>query len=119
MRPLRDTRAKLRSRVKFLGVEGGVMPVIVSASVSAILITVASQSGSILDACLGALPFVLTFGYMLIFVTGRRPHFARDTVCVVLLGRAISPLPPNKQPMPLRCFVWVVLRFRPWWGLLR
>jgi len=84
--------------VKFLGVEGGVMPVIVSASVSAVLITVASQSGSILDACLGALPFVLTFGYMLIFVTGRRPHFTRDLAGVVLNGRALSPSPPTQQP---------------------
>ena len=74
------------------------MPVIVSASVSAILITVASQSGSILDACLGALPFVLTFGYMLIFVTGRRPHFTRDLAGVVLNGRALSPRPPGLQP---------------------
>jgi hypothetical protein len=98
MRPLRDTRAKLISKVKFFGVEGGVLPVIVSASVSAILITIASQSGSLVDACLGALPFVLTFGYMLIFVTGRRPHFARDLVCLFLNGRAISPLPPSKQP---------------------
>ena len=74
------------------------MPVIVSASVSAVLITVASQSGSILDACLGALPFVLTFGYMLIFVTGRRPHFTRDLAGVVLNGRALSPSPPTQQP---------------------
>ena len=74
--------------MKFFGVEGGVLPVIVSASVSAILITIASQSGSLVDACLGALPFVMTFGYMLIFVTGRRPHFARDLVCLCLYGRA-------------------------------
>jgi hypothetical protein len=98
MRGLRDTQARLRGKVKFLGVEGGVMPVVISAGVSAILITVASQSGSILDACLGALPFVLTFGYMLIFVTGRRPYFARDLVCRVLMGRCLSPLPPQKQP---------------------
>ena len=100
MRPLRDTRSKLNPRLKFLGVEGGVLPVVISAAVSALLISIAAQSANpILMVCLGAMPFVLTFGYLLIFVTGRRPHFTRDTVCVVLLGRAISPLPPNKQPI--------------------
>jgi len=100
MRPLRDTRSKLNPRVKFLGVEGGVLPVVISAAVSALLISIAAQSANPIPmVCLGAMPFVLTFGYLLIFVTGRRPHFTRDTVCVVLLGRAISPLPPNKQPI--------------------
>ena len=98
MRSLRDTRSKLLSRVKFLGVEGGVLPVVISAAVSAMLIAIASQSGSVPLACLGSLPFVLTFGYLLIFVTGRRPHFTRDLVCLYLYGRALSPLPPRKQP---------------------
>jgi hypothetical protein len=98
MRALRDTRSKLRSKVKFLGVEGGVLPVVVSASVSAMLIAIASQSGSIPLACLGSMPFVMTFGYLLIFVTGRRPHFTRDLVRLYLYGRALSPLPPGKQP---------------------
>jgi hypothetical protein len=44
------------------------------------------------------MPFVMTFGYLLIFVTGRRPHFTRDLVCLYLYGRALSPLPPGKQP---------------------
>jgi len=98
MRALRDTRSKLRSKVKFLGVEGGVLPVVISAAFSAMLIAIASQSGSIPLACLGSMPFVLTFGYLLIFVTGRRPHFTRDLVCLYLYGRALSPLPPGKQP---------------------
>jgi hypothetical protein len=98
MRPLRDTRSKLLARVKFLGVEGGVLPVVISGAVSAMLIAIASQSGSIPLACLGSMPFVLTFGYLLIFVTGRRPHFTRDFVCLYLYGRALSPLPPGKQP---------------------
>ena len=75
------------------------MPVIISAAVSAIMITMASQSGSITDACLGASPFVVTFCYMAIFVTGRRPHFTRDVVCVMLNGRSLSPLPPAEQPL--------------------
>src|SRR5262249_8369173 len=99
MRPLRDTRSKLTSRVKFLGVEGGVLPVIVSGAVSSMLIAIAAQSGSIPMACLGAMPFVLTFGYLLIFVTGRRPHFTRDVVCRFLYGRALSPRPPGLQPV--------------------
>ena len=98
MRPLRDTRSKLRSRVKFLGVEGGVLPVVISGAVSAMLIAIGAQSGSIPLACVGSTPFVLTFGYLLIFVTGRRPHFTRDLVCYFLNGRSISPLPPDKQP---------------------
>jgi hypothetical protein len=98
MRALRDTRSKLRPRVKFLGVEGGVFPVVISAAISAMLIAIASQSGSIPLACLGAMPFLATFTYLLIFVTGRRPHFTRDLVCLWLYGRAISPLPPAKQP---------------------
>jgi len=99
MRPLRDTRSKLTSRVKFLGVEGGVLPVIVPGAVSSMLIAIAAQSGSIPMACLGAMPFVLTFGYLLIFVTGRRPHFTRDVVCRFLYGRALSPRPPGLQPV--------------------
>ena len=98
MRALRDTRSKLRLRVKFFGVEGGVLPVVISASISAMLIAIASQSGSIPLACLGSVPFVLTFSYLLIFVTGRRPYFTRDLVCLYLYGRALSPLPPDKQP---------------------
>jgi hypothetical protein len=98
MRGLRDTEARLRGKVKYLGVEGGVLPLVITGAVSAILITIASQSGSILDACLGALPFVLTFCYMLIFVTGRRPHFSKDLVCHALIGKSLSPLPPDKQP---------------------
>ncbi len=98
MRTLRDTQAKLRSKVKFFGVEGGVLPVVISAAVSAMLIAIASQSGSIPMACLGAIPFVLTFGYLMVFVTGRRPHFTRDLVCLFLYGRSLSPVPPGKQP---------------------
>ena len=99
MRPLRDTRSKLNPRLKFLGVEGGVLPVVISAAVSALLISIAAQSANPIPmVCLGAMPFVLTFGYLLIFVTGRRPHFTRDLVCYFLNGRSISPLPPDKQP---------------------
>jgi hypothetical protein len=99
MRTLRDTQARLRLRIKFWGVEGGVLPVVISAALSAMLIAIASRSGSIPMTCLGALPFVLTFGYMLLFVTGRRPHFTRDLVCVFLNGRSLSPVPPGKQPL--------------------
>jgi hypothetical protein len=99
VRPLRDTRSKLNPRVKFLGVEGGVLPVVISAALSALLISIAAQSANPIPmACLGSMPFVVTFGYLLIFVTGRRPHFVRDLVCLFLYGRSISPLPPRKQP---------------------
>jgi hypothetical protein len=97
--PLRDTKAKFRLRVKFLGVEGGVLPVVISASVSAVLVAVASNRGSVLLGCLGMLPFVCVFGYLLIFVTGRRPHFTRDLCALWLNGRSISPVPPGLQPV--------------------
>src|SRR5260370_39183782 len=95
---LRDTQARLRLKIKFWGVEGGFLPVVVSAALSALLISIAAQRASIPMECLGALPFVGTFCYLLLFVTGRRPHFTRDLVEVFLNGRSISPLPPAYQP---------------------
>jgi hypothetical protein len=74
------------------------LPLIISAAASAFLISIASQQGSVALACLGATPFVLTFLYMLIFQTGRRPHFTRDLVELFLQGKAISPLAPAYQP---------------------
>jgi hypothetical protein len=99
MRTLRDTQARFNRRIKFWKVEGGVVPVIGSAAFSAILFSIAAQSPNPVPmACLAALPFGLTFGYLLIFVTGRRPHFTRDLVCLALYGRSISPVPPKYQP---------------------
>jgi hypothetical protein len=96
---MRDTRSKLKARIKFFGVEGGIYPVIISAALSAMLLSVAAQSGSIALSLLATTPFVLTFLYLLIFVTGRRPHFTRDLVCLVLNGKAVGPRPPPLQPL--------------------
>jgi hypothetical protein len=98
-RPLRDTHARFSLRIKFWKVEGGVLPVVISAAVSSMLVAIASQSGSIPMACLGLMPFLCTFGYLLIFVNGRRPHFTRDLVCLWLNGRSVSPRPPGLQPV--------------------
>jgi hypothetical protein len=67
------------------------LPVSVSAALSALLLTVASPT-------VAALPLVLTFGFLLIFVIGRRPHFARDFVFQFVNGRSVSKLPPAEQP---------------------
>jgi hypothetical protein len=99
MRPLRDTKARFKLSISFLGVEGGVLPVVISAAVSAILISIASSRGSIPLTVVACMPFVLTFGYLLIFVTGRRPHFTRDLVCLWLNGKAVSPVPPGLKPI--------------------
>ena len=72
---------------------------VISAAVSAILLSVASTRASIPLACLALLPFVCVFGYLLIFVTGRRPHFTRDLVCAWLNGRSFSPAPPGLKPV--------------------
>lgn len=98
MRPLRDTKARFRRSITFFGVEGGVLPVVISAALSALLLSIASTRSSIPLACLALLPFVCTFLYLLIFVTGRRPHFTRDLVCLWLNGRSFSPVPPGLQP---------------------
>ena len=71
---------------------------VISAALSAMLVASASNTGSIPLACLGTLPFMATFAYLMIFVTGRRPHFTRDLVCLWLNGRAVGPVPPSKQP---------------------
>ena len=102
MRTLRDTQAKLRSKVKFFGVEGGVLPVVISAAVSAMLIAIASQSGSIPMACLGTIPFVLTFGYLMVFVTGALATFYAGLGVLVSL-RAFAESCSTKQTTSQPC----------------
>lgn len=98
MRPLRDTHARSTTRVRFLGVEGGVLPVLAAAGGSLVLLLLANLLKSLVVYVLAPFPFVLTYGYLLLFVTGRRPHFARDLARALVLGRAVSPLTPKLQP---------------------
>jgi hypothetical protein len=98
---LRDTKARFRKRVRFLGVEGGVLPLAISGGVSAALALGASQLHGKVWMALALAPFVLTFIYMLVFITGRRPHFARDIAAICLSPRtfrALSPASPGSQP---------------------
>lgn len=96
----RDTRARLRKRVKFLGIEGGLIPLISSGAVSLILLQAlqfSGRQGNPALIALAALPFAGTFGFLLVFVSGRRPHFARDQIFSVINGRAVSPAPPAQR----------------------
>ena len=93
----RDTRARFRKKVKFLGVEGGLKPLIGSGAVSLALINLVEFSpaaGNPVAITFAVLPFLLTFAYLALLVSGRRPHFARDLLYSVLNGQAASPLPP-------------------------
>lgn len=98
MRPLRDTHARSTTRVRFLGVEGGVLPVLAAAGGSLFLLLLADLLKSLVLYGLAPFPFLLTYSYLLLFVTGRRPHFARDVARALVLGRAVSPLIPKLQP---------------------
>jgi hypothetical protein len=98
MRSLRDTHARSTTRTKFLGVEGGVLPILSAAGGSLVLLLLANALKSAALYVLAPFPFVLTYGYLLVFVTGRRPHFARDVARALVLGKAVSPLTPKLQP---------------------
>jgi hypothetical protein len=99
MRPLRDTHARSTTRVRFLGVEGGVLPVLSAAGGSLALLLLANLLKSLALYVLAPFPFLLTYGYLLLFVTGRRPHFARDVARTLVLGKAVSPMMPKYQPI--------------------
>ena len=96
---LRDTQAKLRRRIKFLGVENGTLPLIISGGLSVCFLTAASGTNNPLLIALALVPFGGTFVYMLVFYSGRHPHFARDLVSVVLDGKAVSPRTREDQPV--------------------
>ena len=96
---LRDTQAKLRRRIKFLGVENGTLPLIISGGVSVCFLTSASGTNNPWLIGLALVPFGGTLVYMLVFYSGRRPHFARDIVAVVLEGKAVSPRTKQDQPV--------------------
>jgi hypothetical protein len=96
----RDTQARFRRRVRFLGVEGGLKPLIGSGVVSLALLNLVEFSpyaGQPWAVALAAAPFVLAFAYLALFVSGRRPHFSRDLIYAVLNGRSASPLPPAER----------------------
>ena len=95
--PPRDTHARFRKKVKFLGVEGGLKPLIGSGTLSLVLINAVEfspASGNPAAITLAVLPFLATFAYLALLVSGRRPHFARDLLYSALNGHAASPLPP-------------------------
>jgi hypothetical protein len=96
----RDTRARFRKRVKFLGIEGGLIPLIISGATSLVLLQAlqfSGRSGNPALIGLAALPLAGTFGYLMLLVSGRRPHFARDLIFSLINGRAVSPVPPAQR----------------------
>jgi hypothetical protein len=98
----RDTKARLRKDVRFLGVDGGVLPLCFSGCLSAVFLVASfSKPGgdTFTKTVISMLPFVSTYLYLLIFRTGRRPHFDRDLLYWCLYGKAVSPAPPKYQPV--------------------
>jgi hypothetical protein len=100
----RETKAWLRKRVKLLGVEGGVLPLAISgfATMGLLAVSYAHTDGGgepLPRTVVSLLPCVLTYSYLWIFKTGRRPHFDRDLLYALLYGKAVSPLPPSLQPV--------------------
>jgi hypothetical protein len=92
---LRDTKARFRRRVKFLGVEGGVLPLVISGGLSVFLVSAASLNGGGFPLmAVGALPFCLVYAYLALFVTGQRPHWSADQLRLILHGRAV----PTRRP---------------------
>jgi hypothetical protein len=95
---LRPTNARFRKRVAFWGIEGGVLPLVISVTVSAILGVLASSPFRWWAMAIAVSPFVLTFGYMRLFLTNRQPHFAGDLLNLWCNGRSVSPSPSSRQP---------------------
>jgi hypothetical protein len=97
---LRETKAKWKKRVPFLGVEGGVLPLIIAGLITLLCTFGASRQRAILPYVVGLAPVVCTWTYMLIFLTGRRPHFTRDTLFMLFPNaKAQSPNKPQYQPI--------------------
>lgn len=81
----RQTQARFRKKVKFMGVDGGAVPLI-SATFLSLALIVASGSTDTRGVCLCASPFVATLGIMLALFTDKRPHFASDALTSLLPG---------------------------------
>jgi hypothetical protein len=96
---MRVTHSRFRKRVRYWGVEGGVLPLVGSAAASGMLALYTTQSGTSFGTYLSVLPFALTFTYYAVFVTGRRPHFRDDLWGLCLRGRSQSPPPSRAQPL--------------------
>ena len=98
---LRDTKARWRNRVPFLGVEGGVYPLIISGAVSIFLILGATFMHPDWQGFgIALVPFAVTWSYMRLFLTGKRPHYARDFAAGLRPhSRYLSPAPPRIQPV--------------------
>jgi hypothetical protein len=98
----RETKARFRRNVRFLGVEGGVMPLTISGLISFLMLASVSQDAGgdgVLNGILAMTPFAVTYGYMRIFRNGRRPYMDRDLLYSIIYGRSVSPEPPVRQPV--------------------
>ena len=98
----RETKARFRRTVRFLGVEGGVMPLTVSGLISLLLLAGVSQDPHgdlVVNAIVAASPFAVTYAYMRAFRNGRRPHMDRDLLYSIIYGRSVSPEPSARQPV--------------------
>lgn len=98
---LRDTKARHRKRVPIWGIEGSLLIPMVAFCFSAVLCAaVVVQKGfDVMNIIIAWSPFIAVYGYMFIFITGRRPHFARDLL--MSLGphtRSVTKAAPFLQP---------------------
>ena len=95
---MRPTHARLLKRVRYWGVDGGVLPLVGSAALSGLLALNATRSGNAVGTWTSVTPFAATITYYAAFVTGRRPHFRDDLWGLFLRGRSVSPAGRNHQP---------------------
>jgi hypothetical protein len=99
----RETRARFKERVRFLGLETSPVPIVIAAVLSVLLITLSYYSNRDMSIFLRTLlcgsPLLLTLGYIWLFKTGRRPNLDRDLFMWVMNGNTVSPWPPASQPI--------------------
>jgi hypothetical protein len=98
----RETKARFRRSVRFWGIEGGVIPLTASGLVSLFLLVTLSQDANgdaVLNGLLTVSPFALTYGYMWVFRSNRRPYMDRDLFYAFIYGRSVSPEPSSRQPV--------------------
>lgn len=96
----RETKARHRKGVPIFGIEGNLIIPMVAFCFSVLLCAAVVQKGfSVVNICVAWSPFVGIYGYMLMFMTRRRPHFARDFFMNIgRSSKSVTKAPPDLQP---------------------
>ena len=99
----RETRARFRERPRFLGLDTSPVPIVAAAILGVFLLTFSYSLNPAMSVLarisLAGAPLILTFAYVWIFRTGRRPNLDRDLFLCLMNGKTVSPLPPELQPV--------------------